>query len=73
MEAVAHEMSGLIVDVTNASELAAAVKRLAEDSLRRRRFGENGRRWVEENFLITRNTEVLARAFREISGQPART
>jgi glycosyltransferase involved in cell wall biosynthesis len=72
MEAVAHETSGLIVDVSNASELATAVTRLAQDSLRRRRFGENGRRWVEENFLITQNTEILARAFREISGQPAR-
>ncbi len=73
MEAVVHEMSGLIVDVCNASELAAAVKRLAEDPTRRQRFGENGRCWVEENFLITRNTEILARAFREISGRPACT
>jgi len=72
MEAVAHETSGLIVDVTNASELASAVKRLAEDPMLRRRFGENGRRWVEENFLISQNTEILARAFRDISGQPTR-
>ena len=73
MEAVAHETSGLIVDVSNAPELAGAVKRLAEDPLLRQRLGENGRRWVEENFLIARNTEILARAFREISGQRART
>jgi glycosyltransferase involved in cell wall biosynthesis len=69
MEAVAHETSGLIVDVSNVSELAGAVKRLAADPALRQRLGENGRRWVEENFLISRNTEVLARAFREASGQ----
>ena len=72
MEAVAHETCGLIVDVSNASELAGAVKRLAEDPMLRQRFGENGRRWVEENFLISQNAEILARAFREISGQRAR-
>jgi glycosyltransferase involved in cell wall biosynthesis len=65
MEAVAHEVSGLIVDVSDPTELASAVKRLAEDPTLRQRLGENGRRWVEENFLISRNTEILARAFRE--------
>ncbi len=66
MEAVAHDTSGLIVDVSNVSELAGAVKRLAEDPALRQRLGENGRRWVEENFLISRNARVLARAFREV-------
>jgi len=70
MEAVTHEMNGLIVDVGNASELAGAVKLLAEDPARRRRYGENGRHWVEENFLIARNAEILARAFREVSRTP---
>jgi glycosyltransferase involved in cell wall biosynthesis len=68
-EAVAHETSGLIVDVSNASELAGAVKRLADDAALRQRLGENGRRWVEENFLISRNTGILARAFRDVSRQ----
>ena len=65
MEAVAHETSGLVVDMSNASELAGAVKRLAQDAQLRRRLGENGRHWVEENFLIAQNTEILANAFRE--------
>jgi glycosyltransferase involved in cell wall biosynthesis len=72
MEAVAHETSGLVVDVSNVSELAGAVERLAKDSVLRWRLGETGRRWVEEHFLISRNAEILARAFREVSGQPAR-
>ncbi|HUJ72278.1 MAG TPA: glycosyltransferase family 4 protein, partial [Verrucomicrobiae bacterium] len=71
MEAVAHDTSGLVVDVSNASGLADAVKRLAADPQLRRRLGENGRHWVEEHFLTAQNTEILARAFREISGQPS--
>lgn len=66
MEAVAHETSGLIVDVPNASELADAVKRLADEPALRQRLGENGRRWVEENFLISQNSAILARAFRSV-------
>jgi colanic acid/amylovoran biosynthesis glycosyltransferase len=69
LEAVRHEVSGLIVDVSDATELASAVKRLAEDPTLRHRLGENGRRWVEENFLISRNTDILARAFREVPGR----
>jgi colanic acid/amylovoran biosynthesis glycosyltransferase len=65
MEAVTHETTGLIVDVSDATELANAVKRLAGEPALRQQLGENGRRWVEENFLIARNTEALARAFRE--------
>jgi glycosyltransferase involved in cell wall biosynthesis len=64
MEAVTHETTGLIMDVTNAAELAGAVKRLAGDPALRQRLGENSRRWVEENFLIARNAEILANEFR---------
>jgi glycosyltransferase involved in cell wall biosynthesis len=65
MEAVTHETTGLVVDVSDATELAKAVKRLAEDPKLRQQLGENGRRWVEQNFLIARNAETLALAFRE--------
>lgn len=69
MEAVTQATNGLVVDVTNAAELAGAVKRLAEEPALRQRLGENGRRWVEENFLICRNAEILARVFHDISRQ----
>jgi glycosyltransferase involved in cell wall biosynthesis len=65
MEAVTHETTGLVVDVSDATELAKAVKRRAEDPKLRQQLGENGRRWVEQNFLIARNAETLALAFRE--------
>jgi glycosyltransferase involved in cell wall biosynthesis len=67
MEAVTHETSGLIVDVSDSTELAGAVKRLAENPSLRQQLGENGRRWVEQNFLIARNSEILARAFHDVS------
>jgi glycosyltransferase involved in cell wall biosynthesis len=65
MEAVTHETTGLVVDVSDARELAGAVERLAGDPALRQQLGENGRRWVEQNFLIAQNAEILARAFRE--------
>jgi colanic acid/amylovoran biosynthesis glycosyltransferase len=65
MEAVAHEITGLLAAPFNAAELAGAVKRLADDPKLRRQLGENGRHWVEENFLISRNAAILARAFQE--------
>jgi glycosyltransferase involved in cell wall biosynthesis len=67
-EAVTHEVTGLVVDVTDRASLAGAVKRLAEDESLRRRLGENGRRWVEENFLVSKNVAILAQAFREAAG-----
>lgn len=67
-EAVTHEITGLVVDVTDRASLAGAVKRLAEDESLRRRLGENGRRWVEENFLVSKNVAILAQAFREAAG-----
>ena len=64
-EAVTHEGTGLVVDVTNHEELAGAVKRLAEDEPLRQRLGENGRRWVEQNFIGSDNVAILAEAFRQ--------
>jgi glycosyltransferase involved in cell wall biosynthesis len=65
MEAVTHEVTGLLAEPSNPAELAGAVKRLAEDPTLRQQLGETGRRWVEENFLISRNAAILARAFHE--------
>ena len=69
MEAVTHEVTGLLADPSNPAELAAAVKRLADDPTLRQHLGETGRHWVEENFLITRNAALLARAFHEATRQ----
>jgi glycosyltransferase involved in cell wall biosynthesis len=65
MEAVTHEVTGLLADPSNTAELAAAVKRLAENPQLRQQLADKGRHWVEENFLISHNAAILARAFRE--------
>jgi colanic acid/amylovoran biosynthesis glycosyltransferase len=65
IEAVQHEATGLVVNVKDADALASAVQRLAADDALRHRLGKNGRRWVEENFLISHNASILARAFHE--------
>lgn len=62
-EAVLNGINGLVVDATNPEQLAKAVKKLAENPALRKKFGDNGCRWVEENFLALRNAEMLARAF----------
>lgn len=64
-EAVTNEINGLVVDPADAEQLAKTVKRLAENAGLRCRLGENGRAWVEQNFLISRNAEVLVTAFRD--------
>ncbi len=63
-EAVTDNKTGLVVDVANAAQLAAAVERLSQDPQLRRRLGESGRRWAEENFVVTTNAAILAAAFR---------
>lgn len=65
-EAVWHEKTGLLVQEANPEELAEEVCRLASDGALCRRLAQNGRAWVEENFLIKKNTAILAKAFREV-------
>lgn len=62
-EAVTDNLTGLIVDPTDASALADAAAKLAREPGLRRRLGERGRRWAEENFLSQVNAGHLARAF----------
>ncbi len=65
MEAVTHDITGLLAEPSNPAELATAVKRLVADVKLREQLADNGRRWVENNFLISTNAAILARAFRE--------
>jgi glycosyltransferase involved in cell wall biosynthesis len=62
-EAVHHEKTGLVVTEITAENLAQAVKRLAHDPILRQTLGQNGRAWVEENFLAVKNSKILAQAF----------
>lgn len=71
-EAVEDGINGLIADVTDAEQLAQAVQLLAEDAKLRKKLGESGREWVEQNFLISRNAEILARAFELAVREPVK-
>ncbi|MFH1067561.1 MAG: glycosyltransferase [bacterium] len=62
-EAVQHNITGLIVDVTSPEALATAVEQLAQQRDLRARLARNARQWVEENFSTEKNTAVLANAF----------
>ncbi|MEM9399537.1 MAG: glycosyltransferase family 4 protein, partial [Verrucomicrobiota bacterium] len=64
MEAVQHEITGLTVDPTKPQHIADAVERLTKDANLRKRLGQNGRKWVMENFIASKNTAILADAMR---------
>ena len=61
-EAVAHEVTGLVVDPRDPAVLADAVDRLANDSALRELIRINAHQWVAENFLVAPNTAKLATA-----------
>ncbi len=63
-EAVEHEVSGLCFEPGDAGSLADAIARLASDDALRLRLGREARTWVEEHFMLSRNTASLAAAMR---------
>lgn len=64
-EAVAQEVSGLHFEPGDPGSLAEAIERLACDDSLRLRLGRRARAWVEEHFMLSRNTAVLAAAMRK--------
>ena len=57
-EAVAHNVTGILVPPVNLPALTAAFERLITDPELRRRFGENGRDWAGRNCWM-RSADVL--------------
>jgi colanic acid/amylovoran biosynthesis glycosyltransferase len=70
MEAVIDGETGLLVEGGDPRALAEATERVMKDGTLRHRLGNNGRRWVEENFRADSNVKILAAAFRAAT-QPA--
>jgi glycosyltransferase involved in cell wall biosynthesis len=62
-EAVEDERSGLLVTPGASGELADALARLLDDRELRRRFGEHGRRLMEERFDVEVNVKQLYEMF----------
>jgi glycosyltransferase involved in cell wall biosynthesis len=69
-EVVTHEQDGLLVPPRDASALAAAIRRLAQDPLLARRLGRAARekalREFDERIVIARNLELV----QELAGNP---
>lgn len=62
-ELVAPAITGTLVAPGNAAALAEALAQFITDSARRQRFGQAGRRRVEENFTIEKTIEPLLERF----------
>lgn len=72
-EVVQHDGTGLIVGQRNIAELAAAIRRLIEDSALRQRLALNARRLIEAEFDITKTTarqRGLFRSARDTEADP---
>jgi len=61
---VKHEETGLLVEPNNAEQLADAIERLMQDPQLASRLAEAGRRWVCEQFDISRSLEPLICRYR---------
>ncbi|MDD2764786.1 MAG: glycosyltransferase family 4 protein [Opitutaceae bacterium] len=62
-EAVAHEATGLVADVSRPEEWVAALRRLAEDDALAERLRLAARRWTEENYDAHKNAARLHACF----------
>ena len=71
-EAVTDGETGLLVDPHSESEVANAIIRLLKKPEEARRFGENGRRRVENGFTWRRSAEKLLSVIRGVVEEPRR-
>lgn len=62
-EAVANERTGIYVQDSGAASLAAAVLRLVDDQLLRKRLGENGPAFVQRRFGLNRMLSETIRSY----------
>lgn len=67
-EAVEDMVTGRVVEVGDAGELAGAIVQLRRNWELAAGLAANGRRWVEDNFLTETNTGILAEAMRKAAG-----
>lgn len=64
-EAISHELTGLVAEVTEAAAWETALRRLATDDVLAERLQANARIWVEENFDAHKNAARLHALFLE--------
>lgn len=64
-----HDQRGALVGAGNEGEFATAILRLLADASLRERLGTNGRRFVEENFLLDRVCARYEELYTNLLGQ----
>jgi glycosyltransferase involved in cell wall biosynthesis len=70
-EVVPGGRTGLLVEPNNVGQLAEALERLAGDWDLARRLGEEGRKLVQEEFVLEKHLQTLFRLYEEArSGLP---
>ena len=70
-EAIRADVTGLLARDRSAEDLAACLERLLRDPQLRQSMGEQGRRHVETNFDIARQSRVLEDIYeRVLAGRP---
>ena len=72
-EVIDDEVTGLLVPPRDPAALAGAMERLLEDQQLARRFGEAGRRRVEENFSVERSVREIERLYGRLVAERARS
>lgn len=65
-DVIAHNETGLLVDTIASEALIAAVDELINDVDRRTRFGQNGRKRVEQQFSLSRQAEAWLDCLRRL-------
>jgi len=65
-EAVQDNKTGILVQQNDPKELAEAIQSLLEDAKLRKRFGDDGRRWVEKNFSQKAITQTMLKIYSDL-------
>jgi len=65
---IRNNKNGILVPPNDPPELAKAIQSLLDNEQIRREFGEDGRKWVVQNFSIEAVAERLCELYRELLG-----
>ncbi|MBD0334972.1 MAG: glycosyltransferase [Cyanobacteria bacterium Co-bin13] len=72
-EAIAHEDTGLLIEKDDVEGLAAALRRLRDDSALRERLGERARAIASAQFTVTHMTHQYEALWQKLLSQPQKS
>jgi glycosyltransferase involved in cell wall biosynthesis len=65
-EIVLNGETGILVDPYDVEGLARAIEQLMVNKEKKRKMGENARKWIEDNFLLEKTIDVLEEVYTKI-------